>query len=153
MIGESAVVVGCSLYLICSQFELKQSAGYILFHITVLLVACIPSVKWTAGIRKWFHLRPIAGDGMEIGSLLVPMVITSQMAFVEKWDSKYVFLKVTEVERSYLLASQLMSMFTASILLITNHVKPVMSSVFFFMVTTCIAATISIHLGMHSSYF
>lgn len=32
---------------------------------------------------------------MEIGSLLVPMVITSQMAFVEKWDSKYVFLKVT----------------------------------------------------------
>ncbi|XP_022782719.1 dolichol kinase-like isoform X2 [Stylophora pistillata] len=85
---------------------------------------------------------------MEIGSLLVPMVITSQMAFVEKWDSKYVFLKVTEVERSYLLASQLMSMFTASILLITNHVKPVMSSVFFFMVTTCIAATISIHLDV-----
>ena len=32
---------------------------------------------------------------MEIGSLLVPMVITSQMAFLEKWDSKYMYLKVT----------------------------------------------------------
>lgn len=141
-------MVGCSLYVFCSQFELKQSAGYILFHVTVFLVACIPSVKWTAGIRKWFDLRPIARDGMEIGSLLVPMVITSQMAFLEKWDSKYMYLKVTEVERSYLLASQLMGMFTASILLIINHVKPMMSSVFFFMVTACIAATIGVQLDV-----
>lgn len=56
-----------------------------------------------------------------------------------------------EVERSYLLASQLMGMFTASILLIINHVKPMMSSVFFFMVTASIAATIGAQLGMHSS--
>lgn len=106
--------------------------------VLVFLVACIPSVKWTAGIRKWFDLRwvtllvflssmwlpvlimdsnwiirsylsrlfwealctifrPIARDGMEIGSLLVPMVITSQMAFLEKWDSKYMYLKVTGI--------------------------------------------------------
>lgn len=32
---------------------------------------------------------------MEIGSLLVPMVLTSQMAFIERWESKY--LKVTGI--------------------------------------------------------
>lgn len=32
MIGESAVVIGSSLYVFCSFFELKLYAGYILFH-------------------------------------------------------------------------------------------------------------------------
>ena len=32
--------------------------------------------------------RPFAEDGVEIGSLLVPMVLTSQMAFIERWDDK-----------------------------------------------------------------
>ena len=39
--------------------------------------------------------RPFAGDGVEIGSLLVPMVLTSQMVFIERWESK--FLKVTGI--------------------------------------------------------
>ncbi|KAJ7385455.1 hypothetical protein OS493_016539 [Desmophyllum pertusum] len=123
MIGESVIVIGSSLYVFCSLFEWKQSVGYILFHAVLFTVACIPSVKWAVGITKWFHLRPLAGDGMEIGSLLVPMVLTSQMAFIERWDSKY--LKVTEVERSYLLSTQLMSMLTVSILLIVNHEKTI----------------------------
>ena len=33
-------------------------------------------------------LRQFAGDGMEIGSLLVPMVLTSQMAFIKRWGDK-----------------------------------------------------------------
>lgn len=33
MIGESAVVIASSLYIFCSFFELKQSAGFILFHV------------------------------------------------------------------------------------------------------------------------
>ncbi len=33
MIGESAVVIGSSLYVFYSFFELKQCAGYILFHV------------------------------------------------------------------------------------------------------------------------
>ena len=55
-----------------------------------------------------------------------------------------------EIERSYLLATQLMSMLTISILLIVNHEKPLISSFFFFVVTTCIAATINVQWGMYS---
>ena len=33
-------------------------------------------------------LRQSAGDGVEIGSLLVPMVLTSQMAFIKRWGDK-----------------------------------------------------------------
>ncbi|KAL9986140.1 hypothetical protein ACROYT_G000230 [Oculina patagonica] len=142
MIGESAVVIGSSLYVFYSFFELKQCAGYILFHAVLFLIAGISSMKWSVGIKKWFHLRPFAGDGVEIGSLLVPMVLTSQMAFIERWESKK--LKVTDVERSYLLATQLMSMLAVSILLIVNNEKPLISSFFFFVVTTCIAATIHV---------
>jgi len=95
MVAESAVVIASSLCIFCSFFELKQSVGFILFHGILFLLACIPSMKWDVGIKKWFHLRPFAGDGVEIGSLLVPMVLTSQMAFIERWESKY--LKVTGI--------------------------------------------------------
>lgn len=88
MIGESVVVIGSSLYVFCSFFDLKQCAGYVLFHAVceyicsgdcgvnlfcslekqiseiytrlffpVFLIACIPSVKWSVGIKKWFYLR------------------------------------------------------------------------------------------------
>ena len=33
MSGEAVVVTGASLCVFCSLFELKQSAGYVLFHI------------------------------------------------------------------------------------------------------------------------
>ena len=33
-------------------------------------------------------LRHSAGHGVEIGSLLVPMVLTSQMAFIKRWGDK-----------------------------------------------------------------
>lgn len=36
----------------------------------------------------YLFCRPFAGDGVEIGSLLVPMVLISQMAFIERWDGK-----------------------------------------------------------------
>ena len=55
------------------------------------------------------------------------------------------------MEKSYLLAAQLMSMLTVSILLIVNHEKPLVSSFFFFVVTTCIAATINVQWGLYSS--
>lgn len=33
MVAESAVVIASSLYISCSFFELKQNAGFILFHV------------------------------------------------------------------------------------------------------------------------
>ena len=33
MVAESVVAIASSLYIFCSFFELKQSAGFILFHI------------------------------------------------------------------------------------------------------------------------
>jgi len=48
--------------------------------------------------------RPFAGNGIEIGSLLVPMVLTSQMAFIERWESKY--LKVTGIHQQIHVAKE-----------------------------------------------
>lgn len=148
MFGEALIVTGASLCVFCSLYELKESAGYVLFHIVLFLVACLPSMKsrWTVGIKKWFNFRPFAEDGMEIGCLLVPMVLTSQIAFTERWADKN--LTVTVVDRSYLLASQLMSMVTISILLFLNNEKPLVSSFFFFLVTTSAGATINVHLDV-----
>lgn len=54
------------------------------------------------------------------------------------------------LNRSYLLASQLMSMFTVSIMLFLNNEKLLVSSFFFFLVTTSIGATINVHFaGMY----
>ena len=43
MIGESAVVIGSSLYVFYSFFELKQCAGYILFHAVCEYIDANPS--------------------------------------------------------------------------------------------------------------
>lgn len=147
MSGEAVVVTGASLCVFCSLFELKKSAGYVLFHIVLFLVACLPSMKsrWTVGIKKWFTFRPFASDVIETGSLLVPMVLASQIAFIERWPDKN--LKVSVLNRSYLLASQLMSMFTVSIMLFLNNEKLLVSSFFFFLVTTSIGATINVHFA------
>ena len=60
------------------------------------------------------------------------------------------FCIIPVLNRSYLLASQLMSMFTISIMLFLNNEKPLVSSFFFFLVTTSIGATINVHFtGMY----
>lgn len=144
MIGEALVVTGSSLVVFCSHFEWRKSASYVFFHVILIVVAFFPSLKarWTVGMKKWIKLRPFAEDGVEIGSLLVPMVLTSQMAFIERWGDKN--LQVTVDDRSYLLASQLMSMVTVSIMLFLNNEKPLVSSILFFLVSTCIGAMINV---------
>lgn len=144
MVGEALVVAGSSLVVFCSLFEWGESLGYAFFHLVLIIVAFLPSLSsgWTVGIKKWIKFRQSAGDGVEIGSLLVPMVLTSQMAFIKRWGDKN--LRVTVVDRSYLLASQLMGMVTVSILLFLNNERPLVSSFLFFLVTTCIGATINV---------
>lgn len=46
-----------------------------------------------------FIFRPFASDGMETGSLLVPMVLASQIAFIERWPDKN--LKVSGTMKLY----------------------------------------------------
>ena len=42
----------------------------------------------TVQYNSHFIFRPFASDGIEIGSLLVPMVLASQIAFTERWPDK-----------------------------------------------------------------
>ena len=76
------------LFQLGLQYIDTLSFSSVLFLLTV-------ATFWLVCVR----CRPFAGDGIEIGSLLVPMVLTSQMAFIERWESKY--LKVTGNQRSH----------------------------------------------------
>ena len=93
--------VKLSVIFFCYTMSYSFSTGIavhrnVKFQFCFVLVDCcyILMQAWLVCVR----CRPFAGDGIEIGSLLVPMVLTSQMAFIERWESKY--LKVTGNQRS-----------------------------------------------------
>lgn len=88
------------LLLLHMQWVIPFSTGiavhrYVKFQFCFVIVDCcyILMQAWLVCVC----CRPFAGDGIEIGSLLVPMVLTSQMAFIERWESKY--LKVTGIHQ------------------------------------------------------
>lgn len=73
---------------------------------TAIPRTCLITPYWPSNKPHLVHtsnslliFRPFVSDGMETGSLLVPMVLASQIAFIERWPDKN--LKVSGTIKLY----------------------------------------------------
>ncbi|XP_048583483.1 dolichol kinase isoform X2 [Nematostella vectensis] len=143
MTREASLVLASSLCVSFSYFKTEECLGFALFHVILFVTSFIPDFHLLTGLQS-FCFRSSSEPGLELGSVLVPMVLKSMISKERLGNSSAQSDFKSEIT-AYLLSSQVMSMATVSVLLLLDKSRRIFSWTLLCVLSVAIAITINQH--------